>query len=273
MKYSQMKKNRTLYKECKISGTDTHDLDVLWPKINVGDRLLLFRDGDRESEVMVAMSNGDDDSFIDTDLILGFVPHSIGEYLSAMMDMGWNNAFECEISRKEGDIPFYGSLYMNIYIVSNPETEEDIVLDSNLRAAYFRDNDRYEYFLKSLLNDGQVEYRWGGYDNINVDDIEEGDKCVFIFRTENRAYIYLMHCVEVEDWDDNNLYPYIFTNVKGPVVVPAGRLEFLEGEGVGYVDEPMGFLSENAANELLPLILDEQEMGVFESNNTQKYDI
>lgn len=202
---------------------------------------------------------------MDMDLILGCVPSSVGEYVSTMMAMGWKNAFECEVSRIEGDNPYYGALYMNIYIVSNADAEEEIELDSNLRAAYFGSNVNYEYFLKSLFDDGQVEYRWGGYDGVNVDEIDEGDECVFIYRTENRSYLYLMHCVDVDEYESDDVIVYTFTNVKGPVVVPTARLEFLESENLGDVEEIMEFLPESAAEELLPLILDEQELEIYNS--------
>lgn len=51
-------KKRVLYKECKISGTDTHDLSKIWNKIKVGDPLVMFSTEGDNKEVMVALSDG-----------------------------------------------------------------------------------------------------------------------------------------------------------------------------------------------------------------------
>lgn len=42
-----------------------------------------------------------------------------------MMDLGWTEAFECELSQVNGSNPYKGSLYMKIYMVSKEEVEVD----------------------------------------------------------------------------------------------------------------------------------------------------
>lgn len=116
-------KKRVLYKECRIAGTAFHNLDDIWYELYEGAQLALVRQKRNEYDinaVAVALAgdyDGNPDNF-DFDFILGYVPRNENEFLATMLDMGWAEIFECELSRIEGRTPNSGSLYMEIYIVN-----------------------------------------------------------------------------------------------------------------------------------------------------------
>ena len=104
-------------------------LKDIWDELYKGDKLALIRHKyNKHDKYAVAVALADDydgnpDDF-DFDNILGYVPRTDNEHLAKMMDLGWENAFECELSQVNGSNPYKGCLYMNIYMVSKEELEE-----------------------------------------------------------------------------------------------------------------------------------------------------
>lgn len=123
-------KKRVLYKECQIAGITFHDLKEVWDELYEGAELALVRQKDNKYDkyaIAVALADdydGDSDDF-DFDFILGYVPRTENQHLATMMDLGWTDAFECELSQVNGSNPYKGSLYMKIYMVSKEEVEVD----------------------------------------------------------------------------------------------------------------------------------------------------
>jgi hypothetical protein len=149
--FVKVRKKRTLYKECQIAGITFHDLSDVWDELYVGAELALIRQKDNEHDeyaIAVALADdydGDADDF-DFNLILGYVPRTENEELAKMMDMGWNEAFECELSQMKGGNPYKGTLHMKIYIVSKDE-EETVVDTSNLLRVMEFDYEQHEEFI------------------------------------------------------------------------------------------------------------------------------
>ena len=81
--------------------------------------MALVREKDNKHDkyaIAVALADdydGDPDDF-DFDFILGYVPRTENQHLATMMDLGWTEAFECELSQVNGSNPYKGSLYMKI---------------------------------------------------------------------------------------------------------------------------------------------------------------
>ena len=156
--FVKVRKKRTLYKECQIAGITFHDLSDVWDELYVGAELALIRQKDNEHDeyaIAVALADdydGDPDDF-DFNLILGYVPRTENEELAKMMDMGWNEAFECELSQMKGSNPYKGTLHMKIYIVSKDE-EETVVDTSNLLRVMEFDYEQHEEFIDSLKSNG-----------------------------------------------------------------------------------------------------------------------
>ena len=260
------RKIHVLYKECHIAGTTFHNLEDVWNELYEGAELALVREKgnlhDRNA-VAVALVNdydGDPEDF-DFDCILGYVPRTENAHIAMMLDMGWAETFKCKLSRIEGNNPRTGKLYMKIYIVSKDEVE---VTDHLLRAMEL-DDEEFADFTTSLLNQGCTYFRWGGFPPWERNLPKKKDKVVFIHRRRNEVDLYLLYCIAVGD-DDATYFVeekellhavddccfYVFTNIKGPVTVANGQLDFLNGEPVES-GQPETYLSESASGRLYKL--------------------
>lgn len=264
--FAKFRKKRTLYKECQIAGITFHDLSDIWDELYVGAELALIRQRDNEHDqyaIAVALADdyGDDPDDFDFDLILGYVPRTENEELAKMMDMGWDEAFECELSQVEGSNPYKGSLYMRIYVVSK-DKDESVIDTSNLLRVLELNEEEHEDFIDSLNSRGCYYARYGGFPPWERTLPEKGDKVVFLHRAGNNAQLYLMHCIAVGDYDaayfvedKGHLHAvddccfYVFTLVKGSIFVKKDMIEFLRGERINDY-QPEDFLSEVASLEL-----------------------
>ena len=259
-------KKRVLYKECQIAGITFHDLKEVWDELYEGAELALVRQKDNKYDkyaIAVALADdydGDYDDF-DFDFILGYVPRTENQHLATMMDLGWTEAFECELSQVNGSNPYKGSLYMKIYMVSKEEVEVD-ESEHLLRVLEF-DDKKLEHFKSSLESKGVSCQRWGAYlpEVMNLPD--EGEKLVILHRDHNNAVLYLTHVIakdknaeffvkDEEKLIDDCMW-FVLTNVVGPVSVFADELKFLEDEPINKV-HPEEYVSLKATEKLYDLI-------------------
>lgn len=259
-------KKRVLYKECQIAGITFHDLKEVWDELYEGAELALVRQKDNKYDkyaIAVALADdydGDSDNF-DFDFILGYVPRTENQHLATMMDLGWTEAFECELSQVNGSNPYKGSLYMKIYMVSKEEVEVD-ESEHLLRVLEF-DDKKLEHFKSSLESKGVSCQRWGAYlpEVMNLPD--EGEKLVILHRDHNNAVLYLTHVIakdknaeffvkDEEKLIDDCMW-FVLTNVVGPVSVFADELKFLEDEPINKV-HPEEYVSLKATEKLYDLI-------------------
>ena len=259
-------KKRVLYKECQIAGITFHDLKEVWDELYEGAELALVRQKDNKYDkyaIAVALADdydGDSDDF-DFDFILGYVPRTVNQHLATMMDLGWTEAFECELSQVNGSNPYKGSLYMKIYMVSKEEVEVD-ESEHLLRVLEF-DDKKLEHFKSSLESKGVSCQRWGAYlpEVMNLPD--EGEKLVILHRDHNNAVLYLTHViakdknaeffVKDEEKQIDDCMWFVLTNVVGPVSVFADELKFLEDEPINKV-HPEEYVSLKATEKLYDLI-------------------
>ena len=264
--YVYKEKRRVLYKECQIAGITFHDLRDVWDELYEGAELALVREKDNKHDkyaIAVALADdydGDPDDF-DFDFILGYVPRSENKHLATMMDLGWAEAFECELSQVNGSNPYKGSLYMKIYMVSKEEVEVD-ESEHLLRVLEF-DDKKFEHFKSSLESKGVSCQRWGAYlpEVMNLPD--KGEKLVILHRDHNNAVLYLTHVIakdknaeffvkDEEKLIDDCMW-FVLTNVVGPVSVFADELKFLEDEPINKV-HPEEYVSLKATEKLYDLI-------------------
>ena len=264
--YVYKEKRRVLYKECQIAGITFHDLRDVWDELYEGAELALVRENDNQHAkyaIAVALADdydGDPDDF-DFDFILGYVPRSENKHLATMMDLGWAEAFECELSQVNGSNPYKGSLYMKIYMVSKEEVEVD-ESEHLLRVLEF-DDKKLEHFKSSLESKGVSCQRWGAYlpEVMNLPD--KGEKLVILHRDHNNAVLYLTHViakdknaeffVKDEEKQIDDCMWFVLTNVVGPVSVFADELKFLEDEPINKV-HPEEYVSLKATEKLYDLI-------------------
>lgn len=267
------RRRRALYKVCDVAGIAFRDIDDIWDELEEGEELRLVRQrGNRYDRNAVAVVRDEDccDDFHSPcfDRMIGYVPRKENKDIAMMMDMGWDDMFECELSEIDGDSPKTGSLTIKIYIVSKrPHDGNDqlrlMALDD---AAYARLCDQ----LRVL---GCVYYRWGGFPPDVYDLPERDDKVLFLHKRRGGSTdMYLMYCMAVGDddaayfiGDDESLYAvddcchYVFTCVKGPVTVDDSKLMFLDNEEIA-VSQPEVFASEVASRRLCQLLFPEMGM-------------
>lgn len=262
-------KKRVLYKECKISGITFHDLNDVWDDLYEGAELALVREKDNKHDkyaIAVALADdyeGDPDDF-DFENILGYVPRTENQHLATMMDLGWSEVFECELSQVNGSNPYKGSLYMKIYMVSKDEHE---IKDTTRFIRVLELNeDEYKNFTRDLGTKGCTYFRFGGFPLWEHNLPKKGESVVFMHKEEQTTILYLMHCIAVGDdeatyfiEDKESLFAiddcsyYVFTNTKGPIKVQNEKLHFLQSETINR-GEPKTFLSEGASFLLKSLI-------------------
>lgn len=262
------KKKRVLYKECQIAGITFHDLTDIWDELEEGSKLALVRHKDNKYDkyaVAVALAgdyDGDSDNF-DFDFILGYVPKTENKEIATMMDMGWDEVFECEVSRIVGNNPYRGRIDISIYIVS--KNEEISRNDNSIRAIELNDDD-FQEMTSDLQTNGCIYFRWGGFPTWENDLPKKGEKIVLMHKNQDYATLYLMHCIADNDDDaafftqdksgtaDDCSY-YVFTNVKGPLDIPYTKLQFLQHENINTDNcNPEKFLSEHATQQLKEIL-------------------
>lgn len=246
------RKERRLYKECQIAGTTFHNLEEIWDELYIGTELALVRQKRNRHDknaIAVALANdydGDPNKF-DFSLILGYIPRTENEHLAAMMDLGWENAFECEISQINGRNPHRGSLYMKIYIVSREDTiTEDTSNNIRLLEA---DMATFNRIGNDLYDMGVTHFRWGGFPPWEHNLPNKGDKIVIMQRDSDDSRLYLMHCLAAGDdeaskyVDNDKLFDscddcsiYVLSNIIGPIKVKNHELDFLEDEPINHIN-------------------------------------
>lgn len=260
------RRKRVLYKECQIAGTSFQDLSDVWDELYEGAQLALVRQKDNRYDpnaVAVALADdfdGDVENF-DFSFILGYVPRADNEHLATMLNLGWTDVFECQLSSVKGRTPYRGSLTMKIYMVSKDEVD-----DSDLLRALKLSSLGLLNLNRDLNVKGFTYYRWM---NLPLDEHNlprKGDKVVFMYRKDNETLLYAMHCIADNDRDAENfveekekLYGiddssyYVFTLTRGPVVISNDALSFLEAEEVDTI-MPETFLSDDASSRLRQLL-------------------
>lgn len=258
-------KERKLYKECQIAGITFHNLKDIWDELYVGARLALVRHkSNRHDKSAIAVALADDydgnPEDFDFNLILGYVPRTENEHLAAMMDLGWEEAFECEISQINGHNPYRGSLYMKIYMVSR----EDIAVEdtSDLIRVLEVDKEQYSAIESNLYDIGITYFRWGGFPPWEHNLPNKGDKVVVMHRDGDYALLYLMYCLAAGDNEASNYIQderlncccddrcfYVLSNISGPIKVESHELDFLNGEIINQTN-PDDFLSRAATFEM-----------------------
>ena len=91
-----MKAHNLFYMDCHLAGRKYHDADLVWDSLHVGATLRLERDPlnhyDADAIQVVYNKEGED-------YLLGFIPRGCNHDIASFFDMGWDNLFDCRISR------------------------------------------------------------------------------------------------------------------------------------------------------------------------------
>lgn len=266
--------DRKLFMECSIAGISFHDIDDIWNELQVGTRLALVREKNNaydQNAVAVALIgdyDGNPDDF-DFNFILGYIPRKDNAALAAMLDMGWQDMFETEISELREHVPYGDRIHISIYIKNKENGTEEQPKDNRLRMMVVRDGKRWKSISDEIWQKGYAYFRWGGFPPWEKDLPGKGDKVVFLYYDMSVIHMYLMQTVAVgeeaapfvNDYDElfmvDDCSAYVLTNVVGPVTIGSEELRLPKDILQKYY-QPDGQLSLDLSNHLMRLFFNRQ---------------
>lgn len=118
-----MKAKKLFFKECHLAGRQYHDADEVWEELHVGTLLELRRDLDNrydKNAVAVMYNRGiDRDTETYDEYILGYIPCAENETIAQLLEMGWDDIFECRISKIDPEAHYENQVRLTIRIVRN----------------------------------------------------------------------------------------------------------------------------------------------------------
>lgn len=135
------KAKKLYFKECHLAGRQYHDVDEVWSDLEIGTLLRLERDYNNryDSHAVAVMFDkiendtiGEEDAECDEDVdestaeefLLGYIPSGENEFIAKMLEMGWNNVFECRISKKNPEAHYENQIRLTIRIKRNEKDEK-----------------------------------------------------------------------------------------------------------------------------------------------------
>lgn len=123
-----MKAKKLFFKECHLAGRQYHDVDEVWEELHVGTLLELERDLDNrydKNAVAVIYNQGlDVDTGERNEYLLGYIPSDENEEIAQLLEMGWNEIFECRICKIKPEAHYENQIYLSIRIKKN-ESKSD----------------------------------------------------------------------------------------------------------------------------------------------------
>ena len=116
--------DRKVILECPGAGIGFHDINDIWDELYVGAKLALVREPKNKYDknaVAVALADDYDENDpenFDFDFILGYIPRNNNAAIAAMLDMGWQEMLEAEITELKDHAPYSDKLHITVYIRS-----------------------------------------------------------------------------------------------------------------------------------------------------------
>jgi hypothetical protein len=246
------------YRFCYVAGIMFHNINDIWNELYVGAKLALIRQPDNkydQNAIEVALAgdyDADEHESFDFDFILGYIPRAENEELASMMDEGYQ--FVAEISELNRYAPYDKRL--GITIIQNGINAKPSVRYRALRI----DDNEFAMIQASLLKDGFIYQRWGGFSKRNIVSPIKGEKVVLIHKRESDAVLFLTTVAAVgsdavifideEINVEDDCCPVILLNSVGPLVEPNWSLDFLDKEEIHSMTPSRKFLSKSAQAKL-----------------------
>jgi hypothetical protein len=246
------------YRFCYVAGISFHNINDIWDELCIGAKLALVRQPDNKYDknaigvALIDDYNPEEPESFDFNFILGYIPRSENEELAAMMDEGYQVG--AEITELNRQAPYNERLGITIIRYGkNPKPS------ARYRALEIDTDDEFSDIQKSLLTNGFIYQRWGGF----VFPIRrrtlpmKGEKVVLMHKRENDTMLYLTTVGAVGDeaipfvgeekvFAVDDCAAFILFNSVGPVVVPNWSLDFLDKEEIGAMTPSEKFLSKSA---------------------------
>lgn len=255
---------RRLILECSLAGIHFHDIDDVWDELYVGAKLALVREPfnphDRYAVAVAVALAGDYLTSETFDFILGYIPRQQNSVVAAILDMGYADRLEAEISALKPYGPYSDRLHIKVFLTSKePKNDRLFVVD----------------FIDEKWNDLQDELMAKGYTYqrlpVLLPDVKAfpraGDRVVFMRQEEGFVFIclmmvlaegdeecqlYLTHGEETGCVDDSRAY--VLTVIQGPIDLTLDEMEILEPDDRGQCGQKV-WLSNATAEELMALLM------------------
>ena len=245
--------NRKLFIECNVAGAAFYNIDDIWDELYEGAKLVLVREKDNvhdEDAIAVALADESNDwsDEIECGPTLGYIPRKVNNSLATLLDMGWQDVFETEISELRENVPYSDRIHISIYIKNKDaaEEKEPEQQDDRLRMVVITEEAKWKLLSDELWQKGYTYFRWGGFPPWELDLPSKGDKVVFLYNDGFQSFMYLMKTIAIgeqsvpflEDIDElhqvDDCTVYVLSNIVGPVIIDNGELklpkELLKGK-------------------------------------------
>lgn len=234
---------KTFLKECPVAGLPFHieSNDELWYELSEGEELALYRDKNNchdNNAVAVLLTN--DITCLDKDeipdYIIGYIPRSANSDIAARLDNEERLTAEIASIRRSG--PVKERITVKIYKQDNGGY---VSLPPRLLRAQTIDTSAFQSMQEQLSYIGVAYFRWGGYNSLDLNLPDKGDKVVTLYKRDNTCVLYLLHVLatgsdcamffddssELLTYDDCR--PYILSNIAGPVTIPTFVIDAITG--------------------------------------------
>jgi hypothetical protein len=265
---------------CRVAGAGySEELPEIIDKLSPGTRVYLGRDygnihdraaiavGYIHDEVRITEANNNND-FNNFDCVIGYIPRDLNTQLAALMDMGWEQLFDCFISQNDATRPLQTRLQITVQLRNR---HYHSLLDESQRLRLWAvDAKTFHEISASIGRRGVFCTRWGGFPPELHRGLPRPGQRVAVIHFNNDANpaiatIYLMMTIAVgnecapflDNIDDLHMVDdctcYALTNIHGPVNIHHKKLTFLNGEPV-CTDQPDCLLSPTATATLRSLL-------------------
>ena len=115
-------KKKMYFMDCHLAGRKYHDADEVWDELKVGTALRLERDTDNRYDsnaVAVIYERKDKKGAIEDKFLIGYIPRDNNVMIANFLEMGWNDIFECRISKINPEAHPEEQVYLTIKIRKN----------------------------------------------------------------------------------------------------------------------------------------------------------
>ncbi|MBR5028322.1 MAG: HIRAN domain-containing protein [Bacteroidales bacterium] len=115
-----MKAHNTFYMDCHLAGRKYYDADLVWDYLRIGSKLRLEREitNPHDPYAVQVIFNHDGE-----DYLLGFIPRTDNQKLAAFLEMGWDDIFDCRISKLDPETHPEQQVQLTIRIMRNNKEE------------------------------------------------------------------------------------------------------------------------------------------------------
>ena len=107
---------KLFFMDCHLAGRKYHDADEVWDELKVGSTLRMERDKENRIDPYAVMVVFEKDG---EEYKLGYIPRGENETIANILEMGWNEIFECRISKINPDAHTENQVHLTIKIKRN----------------------------------------------------------------------------------------------------------------------------------------------------------